>query len=347
MATSFDQAAAYFLDSMTGASPATKLAYERDLLQFKLYLVLYRRHLIVRGNDDDLPELQAELQRTDGKLVDTRFAQRKHRFELRSRALLDRFDVAVDAIRKEEIVGYFSYLESERSLARSTLARRLSSLRRFFSLLSKEGYGVAPEVLEKLEDIKVRRDRHLPLTLERQEALDFLSVIDNPRDRAIVLVMLYMGLRISEVVRLNVDDITEQTDGITFRGKGGKERYVPIHPSVRSAIAAYKPLRPKGVRDELGEPLFVSRHRRRIDPRTVRHFIKEYARRASLLDNSKRQRMSPHKLRHTFATLLLQGDVDIRHIQELLGHENLATTEIYTRVNRQDLRKAVERHPLG
>ena len=346
MKTSFNQCCDYFLASLTGRSEQTKVAYDKDLMQFKLYLVLYRGHLVTAGDRGLIAELKDHLKRANGKLVDTRLSDRRHRTESRSRTILDQFDLAIGDIRKEDIVGYFGYLESGKGLTRATLLRRLASLRRFFSLLAKEGYPIAPEVLEKLDDMEIRRDRRLPIALDQDEALAFLEVVDDPRDRAMVLVMLFMGLRISEVVQLNVDDITRTTEGITFRGKGGKERYVPVHPAVRDAIAEYKLVRPEASRDELGEPLFVSRHKRRIDPSTVRRFIKRYAMLAEQMESRKRQKLSPHKLRHTFATLLLQGEVDIRHIQELLGHENLSTTEIYTRVHKSDLERAIERHPL-
>ena len=345
-ATSFNIGCDYFLASLTGRSERTKVAYDKDLLQFKLYLVLFRGHLITSGDRALIPKLEEHLEKANGKLVDTRFSTRRHRQESQSRTILDQFDVALDEIRKEDIVGYFGYLESGKGLTRSTLLRRLASLRRFFSLLFKEGYPIAPEVVEKLDDMEIRRDRRLPIALDRDEALAFLDVIDNPRDRAMVLVMLFMGLRISEVVQLNVDDIGRHTDGITFVGKGGKERYVPVHPVVRDAIADYKLVRPEVMSDSEGEPLFVSQHRRRIDPSTVRRFIKRYAEKVEQMESRKRQKLSPHKLRHTFATLLLQGDVDIRHIQELLGHENLSTTEIYTSVHKRDLERAIDRHPL-
>lgn len=347
MATSLNQCIEYFIDSLAGRSEQTKDAYYKDLLQFKLYLVLHRRHLILKGDPDRRERLASELERSNGKLVDTRYSARKHRSELRSRALLDEFDIDLELCRKEEIVGYFGYLESGKKLSRATLLRRLASLRKFFALLVRERYPVHPEVLEKLEDMEIRRERKLPIALERDEVLDFMKLVTDPRDRAILTVMLYMGLRISEVIQLNVDDITDQTEGISFQGKGGKERYVPLHPTVREAIRAYKEVRLPAERDALGEPMFVSRHRRRIDPSTVRRFIKKYATMAERLESRKRQRLSPHKFRHTFATLLLQGDVDIRYIQELLGHENLSTTEIYTSVNKRDLTRAIDRHPLG
>lgn len=347
MAISFNQSLEYFIDSLTGRSDRTRLAYYVDLLQFKLYLVQYRKETLIRGDLARIPVLLRELARANGKLVDSLYTRASHQSELRSRAVLDEFDCDLGRITKETVVAYFGYLETSRKLSRSTLSRRLASLRRFFRLLGKEGHAINPDVIEKLADIEVRRERTLPIALDRDEALSFLAVIEDARDRAMVMVMLFMGLRISEVVQLNADDIEPHTTGITFLGKGAKERYVPVHDQAKKAILAYKAERPDVPADSFGEPLFVSRNRRRIDPSTVRKRIKGYAVRAAELDSRKRRRLSPHKLRHTFATLLLQGDVDIRHIQELLGHEHLATTEIYTRVVKQDLERAVDRHPLG
>lgn len=331
-----------------GRSEQTKQAYHMDLLQFKLYLVRFRKHLLIQEDPQVLADLEAELTKANGKLVDTRFSERRHRLEVRSRTLLESLDLDLSKLSKEDVVGYFGYLESGKALSRATLLRRLASLRRFIGMLIKEKYPISPEVLEKLDDIDIRRERKLPIALERDEALEFLDIVSrNERDYAIVLVMIYMGLRISEVVQLNDDDIQPGTRGISFRGKGGKERYVPVHPAVLDAVLRYKEVRPQVERDQTGVPLFVSKHRRRIDPSTVRKFIKRYAQESATLDNRKRQKLSPHKLRHTFATLLLQGDVDIRYIQELLGHENLSTTEIYTSVRKADLEKAIDRHPLG
>ncbi len=346
-AVSLNRAIEYFMDSLMGRSLQTRNAYYRDLLQFKLYLVFYEPHTLCKGSSDRLPVLKEELDRAGGRIVDTRYQKQNSRVEARPRAVLDEFDCDLSRITKETVVGYFGYLESMRRLSRNTLSRRLASLRSFLRLLVKEGYNVDPTVLEKLDDLRIRPERSLPIALDPDEARDFLSVIDKPRDRAIVLVMLFMGLRISEVVQLNVDDIEEHTEGITFVGKGAKERYVPVHPIVKQAVLAYKKERPDVPKDDLGEPLFVSQHGRRIDPSTVRKFIKRYAREADTLDARKRRKLSPHKLRHTFATLLLQGDVDIRHIQELLGHEHLSTTQIYTSVVKRDLERAIARHPLG
>lgn len=349
---SLDVAIDYFIDSLTGKSAQTKEAYYKDLLQFKLYLVLHRPHAVTRGTSVLRRRLKAALDRSRGRLIDRLPGIPPSDLqggESSARALLDRFDCALASIGKEDIVAYFGYLENGRRLSRNTLSRRASSLRRFCRLLIKEGYPVAPAVLEKLEDLEIRSERKLPVFLEEEEAASLLDAIENVRDRAMVAVMIFMGLRISEVIQLNVEDIEPETQGITFRGKGGKERYVPLHPLAHQAVLDYQAVRPEVRADEQGGvPLFVSNHRRRIDPSTVRRFLKQYAQKVGTdLAPGKRRRLSPHKLRHTFATLLLQGDVDIRYIQELLGHENLSTTQIYTSVRRRDLHVAISRHPLG
>lgn len=347
--TPFNRCLEYFVDSLMGRSQATRQAYYRDLLQFKLYLVLHRPDCVVRGSPQRVHALQLELERAGGRLVDTRFSRQQSQQELRPRAILDEFECDLARVTREVIVSYFGYLETARGVGRNTLYRRSSSLRRFFRLLAKEGFEIDAGALEKLADLDIRPERVLPVVLTQDEALHFMQIVDRVRDRAIILVMLYMGLRIAELVRLNVDDISADTTGITFLGKGSKERYVPVHPTVRDAVVLYKETdrRPPKQQDAIGDPLFVSQQGNRMDPSTVRRMIDKYAKKATQVDPTKRTRLSPHKFRHTFATLLLQGDVDIRHIQELLGHEHLSTTQIYTSVVRRDLHRAIEKHPLG
>ncbi len=347
MAGSLNVCIDYFLDSLAGFSPETRRNYERDLIQFKLYLVLFRAHTLIRPDKAKLARLQEELRNGAGKVWDTEQLSRHYHPDIRSQMALDTFDVHIDRIRKEDVVGFFGYLESSKGLGRATLLRRLATLRRFFHLLAKEGYGVKSEVVEHLEDMRIKRERKLPVVLNEDEALSFLDEIEDVRDRAIIIVMLFMGLRVSEVVRLNVDDIRPETKGVTLRGKGAKERYVPVHPSVHTAIAAYLPFRPPVAADRVGEPLFVTNRKKRIDPSTIRRFIKRYGSNVLSMDSRKKRSLSPHKFRHTFATMLLANGVDIRYIQELLGHENLSTTEIYTTVHPAALEAAVAAHPLG
>lgn len=347
MTNSLNRCIDYYLDSLTGRSVQTRRAYERDLAQFKLYLVLYRQHTLLPADKAKLDKLKAELHKSGGELWDTTLLNRKYNEEIRSQMVLDSIDVQIDLISKADVVGFFGYLETSKGVSRATLLRRLAALRRFFHLLTKEHYPVQSDIMDHLTDMKVKRERKLPIVLSEQESVAFLKVIKNPRDRAIIVIMLFMGLRVSEVVQLNVADIHPNSSGITLRGKGAKERYVPIHPCVHQAIAEYLLVRPDTPSDNLGEPLFVTNRKRRIDTSTVRRFIKKYGASLSNMESRKKRHLSPHKFRHTFATLLLSNSVDIRYIQELLGHENLSTTEIYTTVHTVELDKAVANHPLG
>ncbi|MGI6082330.1 MAG: tyrosine-type recombinase/integrase [Limnochordia bacterium] len=347
MTTSYNACVGYFLDSLTGRSPQTRRNYECDLQQFKLFLVLMRPHVLTRVDRERLDQLQSDLRKADGKLWDTDLLSRNYKTRLRSQALLDWFDVEIDRIGKEDVLAFFSFLESSKGVSRSTLLRRLACLRQFFRLMIREGFPVRQDTLDKLNDMRIRTERKVPVALNEDEVLGFLTSIESERDRAIIVVMLFMGLRVSEVVQLNVNDIQPGQRSITIRGKGAKERYVPIHPLVHDAVQAYLKVRIDAVSDELGEPLFVSNRKKRIDPSTIRRFIKRYSLAVDELEMRKRQRLSPHKFRHTFATLLLSNGVDIRYIQELLGHQHLSTTEIYTAVSSAELDEAIAKHPLG
>ena len=347
MTTSYNACVDYFLDSLTGRSPQTRRNYECDLEQFKLFLVLMRPHVVTRMDQERLNQLKAELRKSDGKLWDTELLSRNYKTRLRSQALLDWFDVEIDRIRKEDVLAFFAFLESTKGVSRSTLLRRLASLRQFFRLMVREEFPVCQETLDKLNDIRIPAERKLPVALDEDEVMGFLRSIDSERDRAIIVVMLFMGLRVSEVVQLNVNDIQPGQRSITIRGKGSKERQIPIHPIVHEAVQAFLKVRIDAPADDLGEPLFVSNRKKRIDPSTIRRFIKRYSLAVDELEMRKKQRLSPHKFRHTFATLLLSNGVDIRYIQELLGHQHLSTTEIYTAVSSTELEAAIAKHPLG
>ena len=187
----------FFLDSLTGRSPETKRNYERDLYQFKLYLVLFRPHTLVKRDEKKLQKLRDELEKGDGKLWETAILDRNYKTDVHSQTALDAFDIRVDRLRKEDIVGYFGYLETSRGLGRATLLRRLASLRRFFQLLSKEGFDVPAQIVDHLEDMHIKRERPVPMALTAEESYSFLSAIENELYRSIILVFLFMGLRVS------------------------------------------------------------------------------------------------------------------------------------------------------
>ncbi len=186
--------------------------------------------------------------------------------------------------------------------------------------------------------------KRLPRFLNLEESRQLLDAVDGrsfERDYAIITLFLNCGMRLAELVSINLKDIRD--DRLTILGKGGKERTVYLNKACMEAIDAYRKVRPtEGVVDRLA--LFISERKRRIGRTTVQHIVKKHIGSAGL-DTAK---YSTHKLRHTAATLMYKhGQVDIRALQEILGHESISTTEIYTHVDDSRLRSAVESNPLS
>ena len=188
--------------------------------------------------------------------------------------------------------------------------------------------------------------RHYPTYLTLEESESLLACVtgkNQARDWAILVIFLNCGLRVSELCNLNLEDIHEDTIKVT--GKGNKQGVVYLNTMCLEAIQAYMAVRSNiPVLPEHEKALFISNKKSRLSPRSVERMVKKYVEKAGLDKN----KYSPHKLRHTAATLLYKhGEADIRSIQELLGHESVATTQIYTHVNNQDLRRAVKSNPLS
>lgn len=164
------------------------------------------------------------------------------------------------------------------------------------------------------------------------------------RDLAINKLFLYSGLRISELVNLNLDDINYEDQSIKFFGKGNKERYVPLHQEALTAIKDYLPDRNKITpkNQDARQALFLSNQRRRISVRTIQKMVKKYAKKAGVRNASK---ITPHKLRHTFASLLYQKTKDLRVLQDLLGHSDISTTQIYTHTDKEQRKSAIDEMP--
>jgi len=208
----------------------------------------------------------------------------------------------------------------------------VQALRSYFRF---EGYD---EEAEKLKPPKVPRS--LPKALTREEVRKLLSVIPptRRRDRLIFLLLYGAGLRVSELCNLKKSDVDFERSLIVVRGgKGAKDRVVPIPGFLLEEIKSYLE-----TRDDDSEYLIVEEGRRekdRISPKTVWYLLKKYGERAGV-------KVTPHMLRHSFATHMLENGVDIRAIQELLGHSNLSTTQIYTKVTVEHLRKAQEKARL-
>ncbi|RCW51481.1 MULTISPECIES: site-specific tyrosine recombinase/integron integrase [unclassified Halanaerobium] len=229
-----------------------------------------------------------------------------------------------------------------------TRNRKLFAIRSFYKYLLHYGI-VNKNPAEAIESSKT--DTRLePIYLKLKEAQQFIKAIDEYgginrlRDLAIVKLFLYAGLRISELVNLDFDNIDFDDGSIKFYGKGKKERYVPLHNDVILAIRRYMRERNsiKITESDARQAVFISRHGRRINPRTIQLFVKKYAKKAGL---SRAEKITPHKLRHTFASTLYRQTKDIKVLQDLLGHSNISTTQIYTHVDNEEKKSAIDEMP--
>jgi len=224
------------------------------------------------------------------------------------------------------IRAYLAHL-ARRKLARTSIARHLSALRTFFKYLMREGLA---EVNPARSVATPKREKHLPSVMQTSEIALLLEQPDlstnlGIRDRAWLELLYASGLRISELVGIDIDDIELRARLVKVRGKGSKERIVPFGSKAEEAVRAYLAVR-EGDADE--NALFLNYRGARITTRSVRRLFDGYLRDASL-----RAGISPHTMRHSFATHLLNAGADLRGIQELLGHASLSTTQKYTHLN--------------
>ena len=256
-------------------------------------------------------------------------------------------------ISLDDIHAFLSYLALNQNAKPATRARKISTIRIFFSYLSQKANLIENNPAQNLETPKL--DKRLPKYLSLDDSKKLLNVTEKDendenkeRDFAIITLFLNCGLRLSELVGINLQDIDFNEYKMNVIGKGNKERTIYLNKACIDAIKEYVEVRPtEGLRNDSKashKALFLSKRRERISNRTVQYIVEKELRKAGL-DTSK---YSTHKLRHTAATLMYQyGQVDIRALQELLGHKSISTTEIYTHVNSEQVRDAVERNPLA
>ena len=227
------------------------------------------------------------------------------------------------------IRAYLAFL-GRRKLARSSIARHLSALRSFFKFLMREGVATANPARSVATP---KREKTLPSVMQTSEVALLIEQADpstplGARDRAFLELLYASGLRISELVGIDLDDIELRARLVKVHGKGKKERIVPFGSKAEEAVRAW--LEVRGVLDE--PALFTNYRGQRITQRSVRRLFDGYIRKASL-----RAGISPHTMRHSFATHLLNAGADLRGIQELLGHSSLSTTQKYTHLNDWEL----------
>ncbi|MBP1925319.1 site-specific recombinase XerD [Sedimentibacter acidaminivorans] len=271
------------------------------------------------------------------------------RYKLSSK--IDEFDdidinlVTLDILKKVKIMdlhAFIGFIDRERNNSNRTKARKIACLRSFYKYL----YSIVRLVPENPAiDLETpKKNSRLPVALTLDESKNFLSSINGSnekRDYAIITLFLNCGLRLSELISINIDKI--KGDTLTVVGKGNKERTIYLNDICVKAIEDYLAERPEA-KPGHENALFVSNRKTRFTQRGVQHMVDKYLNESGLAGNH----FSPHKLRHTAATLMYQyGHVDIRALQELLGHESVSTTQIYTHINKEQLRDAVKLNPLN
>ena len=246
----------------------------------------------------------------------------------------DYFTMARDQVELGRIdhLAVRSYLAhlSRRKLSRASIARHLSALRSFFKYLVREGVVEANPARTVSSP---KREKHLPSVMQPADVALLLEQPDvstplGLRDAAWMELLYASGLRISELTGIDIDDLELRARLVKVRGKGSKERIVPFGSKAEAALRAYLAVRGELCSDVEETAVFVNYRGQRITTRSVRRLFDGYLRQASL-----RAGISPHTMRHSFATHLLNAGADLRGIQELLGHASLSTTQKYTHLN--------------
>lgn len=266
-------------------------------------------------------------------------------------------DVTIALIEKIKLTDVYAYLDylardravrpnskiSKHGLSATSRARKIAAIRAFYKYLEKKAQLIEKNPMKDLESPKIRRS--LPRYLSLDESLSLLDHIEGEfqeRDYCIITLFLNCGLRVSELCGIDLTDIRE--DQLRVVGKGNKERVVYLNEACLHALSSYLPIREqiKDIRPSDRNALFISKKKNRISTETVKWLVKKYCSYAGL-----DPKISVHKLRHTSATLMYRNGVDVRVLQEILGHKNLNTTEIYTHVEEEDLRTAARVNPLA
>lgn len=308
-------------ETIKGQSPLTIDEYYLDLRMFLRFIKLMR---------NDMP-IQTHLDEIDIKEIDIDF---------------------IKEISSSDIFDFLSYLANDRTtnpdspapdhgISPTARARKLSALKSFYKYLTVRTKQLEDNPVADLEYPKLRKSLPKYLTLRESAALlKAVSGQNQERDYAILMLFLNCGIRRSELVGLNLTDVYE--DRIRVVGKGNKERFVYFGTACRKAIDAYLPIRNKMVLTD-NRALFGSRNGNRVSVDAVHALVKKALLKAGL----DATQFSAHKLRHTAATMMLSGGVDVKTVQEVLGHENLNTTQIYTHIESTELKIAAEANPLS
>jgi len=313
-------------------SPYTARCYGADLRQFDEFLT---EELGISADENAEREAFNAVQ--NGTL------NGQHSEHVAGRITRQTITAAIVNANVELLRKYLAHL-AEQNYSPATMARKIATLRSFYKWAQKR--GLVPS--NPMTMIRTpRQSKRLPRAITVEQVERLLSAPDDrealgSRDRAMLETLYSTGIRVSELVDLDVDDLDEQGEGLRVRGKGKKERLVPLGSHALAAIRHYRQVLAADERlsgawnpDRRDRPLFVNKHGGRLSSRSVRRKLDKYLKQVGL-DPS----ISPHTLRHSFATHLLDNGADLRSVQELLGHQSLSTTQTYTHLTTQRLRDA-------
>ncbi len=308
-------------ETIKGQSPRTISEYYLDLRMFLRFMRLMRENMPIHTRLEDIPINDLDLE-------------------------------FIRSITTSEIFDFISYLANDRTanpdvpvpdygISTKSRARKLSTIKSFYKYLTVRTKQIKENPVADLEYPKLRKSLPKYLSMEQSTALlQAVSGQNEKRDYAILMLFLNCGIRRSELVGLNISDVYE--DRIRVLGKGDKERFVYFGAACRKALDAYMVERNKKVLSD-NRALFGSRDNNRISVTAVHRLVKKALLQAGI-DSTQ---FSAHKLRHTAATMMLSGGVDVKTVQEVLGHENLNTTQIYTHIENTELKIAAEANPLS
>lgn len=304
-----------YMETIKGASPNTVKEYFFDLRMFFKFLKIRYRLVEPNVEFDDI----------------------------------DIDDIGVDLIKDiniQDLHAYISYVDKKRDNGNFAKSRKVASLRSFFNYLYSTVNIIDKNPAETLEFPKTDSRNPVYLTLKDSEKL-LNTVLENKneeyrnRDYAIIMLFLNCGLRLSELASIDIDKIKDN-DTLEVIGKGNKERTIFLNEACVDAIENYKKVRPKDAKDK--KALFISKRKNRMSNRAIQHMVDRYLSKAGFDTDV----YSTHKLRHTAATLMYKyGNVDILALQDILGHESVSTTQIYTHIDDDRLREAIKSNPLA
>ena len=249
-----------------------------------------------------------------------------------------------DNITENDIVNYLSYLKNEKNMVPRTIERHLTTLRGLFKYLVKMNI-INYDITKNIDNLKI--GRHLPTVLSIDEVDELMNIsLDNPfnyRTKAMLELMYGSGLRVSELVNLTINDIDLYNNTILIQGKGNKERIVPLGEYSKEYLEKYLMVRNSLIKRKNGNPdeLFLNNHGRPITRNGFNFLLNNL-----LKEKGIDKKITPHTLRHSFATHMLDNGADLRTIQELLGHSDIVTTRIYTHVSQNKIKNNYDKYEI-